>query len=718
MSTSTSTSTSTGVGTGVGIGLRDRFFALSAGREGSEVSGASEAEVARYRAEVDATDTGPAAVIDGLSVSWHPTARFKAVRFLDAERVDETVRDLFARPSADAPHLAAVFVDPRELSFRTFENIVPLDRLFEDGDGGGSRGEDEGARPALTLGEPVRLAEGAYTAPLQAPDTDRARLLALDELNLYVPPLNSGSRGGERFIFHSALLADALTKAVSKALPPEMIDGFSHVNPVFRCNRFEPGDANFHHHRDTPYYDAARGHVSRYTLLLYLTGGSGEGEPVLDLTGGTALTDIDAFTCVVFDQRYEHEGAPYRDGRKVFLRSELIHHLPESETAHDPSIGALFSKACYLTGESVFAPELARYADTYYDRVAAAHWNGLPATATGTSPSAPAAPVAPLTPFVHKRFRGVDFVANGYDFWFARRDGLTLTECAALTLLDYFNCKLGDSAFRDVCESTVVEAAGTDWIPGFLAGRRDGDTGRPGEAVAAFDKSVLFPDPEEPNDACCPFHSWGFDATRFQEIIDLNAAAQTFAKAHIMPAPILMLGQDVVLDPEKFVVRGNQIHVLGKESLTPVNFAACWNSGGYPNNYIDVLATVGTAHFLVPPILFSETDHCYHLRFDFFRNSWTVQHEQSKVPVPRIRGIDEMDFDPDDWETRPEAAVAYPWMSAVDPSLVKAPAGTRGSTPWWTDGSDLDEELIGYMEEIEEEYEEDQGTEQERAHEA
>ena len=47
------------------------------------------------------------------------------------------------------------------------------------------------------------------------------------------------------------------------------------MNPVFRCNRFEPGDANFHRHRDTPYYDAARRHVSRYTVLVYLTGGTG-----------------------------------------------------------------------------------------------------------------------------------------------------------------------------------------------------------------------------------------------------------------------------------------------------------------------------------------------------------------------------------------------------------------------------------------------------------
>lgn len=657
--------------------LRDRFFVLSAGS-------ASEDELACYRAEVDATgpDIEGAAVIDGLAVSWHPTARHKAARFVDAERIDEGVRELFARPSEDAPHLAAVFVDPRELSFRTFENIVPLDRLFTD------------VPLDLTLSEPEELGQDAYAARLRLPDAGRARLEGLDGLGLYVPPLNSGSRGGERFIFHSALLADALTKAVAEALPSAVLDGFSHVNPVFRCNRFEPGDANFHHHLDTPYYDRARHHVSRYTVLLYLTGGTGE--PALDLSGGPALTGIEEFTCVVFDQRYEHEGAPYRDGRKVFLRTELIYEQAESEVAHDPGIGALFSKACYLTGESVFAPELARHADACYNQVAAAHWNGL---STGNAAS---------EPFVHKRFRGVDFVANGYDFWFAKKEGLSLSECAAITLLDYFNCKLGETAFRDVCETSVIEADGTDWIPGFLA-EQHGEGGEGGgkcaaEAVAAFDKSLLFPPSEETNGACCPFHSMGeFDATRFGEIVDLNEAAQSFAKAHIMPAPVLMLGQDVVLDPERFVVRGNQIHVLSKESLVPVNFAACWNAGGTPPNYLDVAATVGAAHFLVPPILFTEKDGCYHLQFDFFRNTWMVRHEQPRVPVPRIRDLDEMGFDPDELG----ADDAYPWMDAVAPSLIEKPSGKRKARPWWADIDDpLVDELCGYLEEIAEEYEE------------
>ncbi|MFI6582876.1 hypothetical protein [Embleya sp. NPDC050493] len=660
--------------------LRDRFFALSTGS-------ADEDEVARYRAEVDAIDTGAATVVDGLAVSWHPTARFKAVRFVDAEHIDAAVREWFARPSTQAPHLAAVFVDPRELSLRTFENIVPLDRLFE------------GVALEFTLDKPVELARDAYSARLRLPDAARARIEDLDELNLYVPPLNGGLRGGERFIFHSALLADALTEAVSRALPEAVLDGFSHVNPVFRCNRFEPGDANFHRHRDTPYHDAARGHVSRYTVLLYLTGGSGE--PALDLTGGVALTDIGAFDCVVFDQRYEHEGAPYRDGRKVFLRTELIHHQAEADIVHDPRIGALFGKACYLTGESVFAPELARYADAYYNRVAAAHWN------------IPYGDDARREPFVHKRFRGVDFVANGYDFWFGRREGLSLAACAAITLLDYFNCKLGETAFRDICESVVIEAEGADWIPGFLAGQQGAATNvfegeQAADAVASFDKSLLFPESEEPNGVCCPFHDYDqFDATRFDEVIELQEVAQDFAKAHIMPAPILMLGQDVVLDPDKFVVRDNRIHVLGKDSLTPVNFAACWNSGGIPANYLDVMATVDAAHFLVPPILYAETDDCFHLRFDFFRNTWMIRHRQLPVPVPRIRDTEEMDFDPDDWETPVDTATAYPWMTAIDSSLLVDPTGEPEPTPWWANENSRADDLRSHLLDIEEDEEEE-----------
>ncbi|XVQ13277.1 hypothetical protein ACQP1W_12265 [Spirillospora sp. CA-255316] len=636
--------------------LRDRFFALSAGH-------APAGEVDRYRAQVDATDTEPARTLDGLAISWHPTARHKAVRFVDAERIDADVRALFARPSPDAPHLAAVFVDPAEFSFRTFENILPLDHHFE------------GAGLEFALTDRTEFAGDAYRFSVRLPDAARARLERLDTLNLYVPPLNAATRGGDRFIFHSALLAEALTRAVTEAMPEPLMDGFSHVNPVFRCNRFEPGDDGFHRHRDTPYHDAARHHVSRYTVLLYLTGGSAA--PALDLVEGGALAEIDPFTCVIFDQRYEHEGAPYRDGRKVFLRTELV--FTDPEVTHDPEIGALFSKACYWTGESVFAPELARHADACYNKVAAAHWSGL-------------TPGAAREPFVHKRFQGVDFIANGYDFWFAKSDALSLTECAAITLLDYFNCKLGDTAFRAKCESTVIEADGTDWIPAFLKGKQDGQGG---SAVPEFDKANLFPEPEDPDesgDACCSFHSGGiFDPTRDEETIDYYERAQTFTKAHVMPAPILMLGEDVVLDPGKFVIRGNQIHVLGPEPLGPVNFAACQSSE--PEFLLDVAVTVDAAHFLVPPIIFTESESCYHLQFDFFRNSWMVEHHRSTVPIPMI---DELG------DETPQ------WIKAADRTLLADLKGEHGADLWWADDPSLVKELYDEFSEVADEwYDED-----------
>ncbi|MEU6584404.1 hypothetical protein [Nocardia sp. NPDC046763] len=601
--------------------LRDRFFELSTGRAPAD-------EVAQYRDQVDTTEAEPTTTFEGLAICWHPTARFKAVRFVEAERIDADVRELFARPSVAAPYLAAVFVDPHELSFRTFENILPLDHLFTD------------ARLELDLTGREEFADGAYAFSLKLPDTARASLERLDSLDLYVPPLNAASRGGDRFIFHSALLAEALTKAVAEAMPQSSLDGFSHVNPVFRCNRFEPGDANFHRHRDTPYYDAARHHVSRYTILLYLTGGSGA--PVLDLTEGATLEEIEPFTCVVFDQRYEHEGAPYRDGRKVFLRTELI--FTDPEVKHDPEIAALFSKACYLTGESVFAPELARHADDYYNRVASAHWNGL-ATSTAREP------------VIHKRFRGVDFVANGYDFWFAKSDKLSLAECAVITLLDYFNCKIGDSAFRALCDSEVVHANSTDWIPAFLKDKR-------GESpVVPFDKSMLFPEPEKPAtlempDCACGLCDEGvltphFDTSRNGDIIEQYQHAQDSAKADVIPAPILLLGEDVVFDPDRFVVEGNRIHVLGKNSLTPVNFASC--QGGPPvapaKEFITTASTVEVLSLLVPPILFAESADCYHLKFDFFRNSWMVDQERSTVSIPMIRPFSKDDID-EDWEDR------------------------------------------------------------------
>jgi hypothetical protein len=601
----------------LGERLRDRFFELAA-------LPAAEREDHLFQSIVRTIDPVPALRVEGLRVSFHPTARFQALRFVDEKRLDPECRLLFARPCPEMPELAAVFVDPEEFSFRTFENIIPLDRAFE------------GVPLSATFKNRQLLGPRCFSFALAVPEETRRALDRLDEFGLYVPPLNAATRGGLRCIFHSARLAEALTVALQAALPARVRRGFTHVNPIFRLNRFEPGDEPFHSHVDTPYYDAARHQMSRFTLLLYLSGG--RGSPALRIGEKVKLDEIAPRTAVLFDQALEHEGAPFQDGRKVFLRTELI--FEDDSVVQDPAIGEVFAKATYFTGESVFSPDLARWADACYNRAAEAHFKGL-----GPKPAEEV--------FVHKQFSGVHYVANGYDFWFSNR-ACSLEECAALALLDTLNAQIGGVPFKKRCRTEIIQGkpAALSWIPKFLAALPT-PGGEP--LFAELDKVALFPPPEA-DDFCCPFHAGpNFHPARCGDISDVYERAQKFACKRVNPAPLVILGEEVFLDRSRFVRRPGAIHVLSDRALEPVNFAACWNDGPGPANYIDVEAKLSALLPLVPPILFTEIKGCYHLRFDFFRNSFLVSERQCAVPVPRIR-----DDDPD-WEE-----METPWIDAVD----------------------------------------------------
>jgi uncharacterized protein (TIGR02996 family) len=528
----------------------------------------------------------PAKLVEGLAVSARPTDRFTAPRYIDARSFSRTFTKDCAR-IAELPGFVVVYVDPDEWTFRTYENILPLDRLVE--------------QTEVTLTGHAELAHEVHRFEL------RGTLPAFDELPLYAPPLDPGSRGGARYIFHAAPLAEALTRAIKAALPD--LRGFSHVNPVFRCNRFEPGDEPFHRHFDTPYHDAARNQISQYTLLIYLTGGTGS--PALQIED-LAIESIDPMQCFVFHQAYEHAGAAYTAGRKVFLRTELVFEV--ANVAQDPRIAALFSKACYLTGESIRDAELARDAARAYNAVAAAHWSGvLPPTSE---------------PFIHKRFRGIEWLANGYDFRFPK--ALPLADCAAITLLDYFNCKLGDQPFRALVEARIVRDIDPEAFVSALSFR----------SLPALAKERLFFDSEHALE-CCPGHCRSsYDPTLSDDVIELHEKAQRFARERIGPAPITLLGEQVFLDPSRFVVDGNHLHVLSARRLAPVNFAACWNCHSAPPNFVDVDVTASVVQPLVPPIVWESTAATHHLMFDFFRNGWLVDVQQHDIPVPRIRTVD------------------------------------------------------------------------------
>ncbi|MCY0995140.1 hypothetical protein OV203_48890 [Nannocystis sp. ILAH1] len=598
--------------------VRDRFFALQG------LEGAARAEAERWlRAEVEALEAEPTTRLMGLSLSPFPTARFKRLRFVAAAALDETVRGRFARPCAALPELAAAFVDPEEFAYHCCENIVGLDRLFA----GLQRG-------AVRFTGATRLGSGVTSLRAQVSSALAARLGELDGLGLYVRPADR-SRGGLRFIFHSAELAAALTVALREALPPALLQGFVHVNPVFRCNRFEPGDAPFTAHVDSPYFDRARHHVSKYTLLLYLT--PGRGEAPLRFVDGPTLAEIGAMTAVVFAQGLAHEGRPYVDGRKVFLRTELVFEDRELEDA--AAIGEVFAKACYLDCESVFAAELAASASAAYERAAAAHWRGPPA------------PVA-AEPYLHKQFRGAHFVTNGFDYWFSRA-AFSPVEGAALALLDLLNASIDGVPFRGLGQSQVLVRSASErgWIAGFLREQAPA----PEPVFARLNKPALCPEPEAPlpgmSFPSSPDFEAAFpadwDAPRHEEVIAAYARARLWALRRIFAAPIMMLGKELFLDPARFVVDGGRIHVLSRERLGPVHFAGAVFF--QPEDFVGVDGTLDALQPLVPPIAFHEEDELLHLSCDLFRNSWMVSHRSEAVPVPRIWTEDDVAPDHPEW---------------------------------------------------------------------
>src|SRR5688572_15886585 len=89
------------------LALRDAFFAASAGK-------LEPAALAAWRALVERVVATPVQELDGLALAFHPSARFKAVRYVERERLEPAVRALFACPAPELPALAAVFVDPQE----------------------------------------------------------------------------------------------------------------------------------------------------------------------------------------------------------------------------------------------------------------------------------------------------------------------------------------------------------------------------------------------------------------------------------------------------------------------------------------------------------------------------------------------------------------------------------------------------------------------------
>lgn len=614
-------------------GLRDGMVAASA----PERYGISAAEVATLYALLDRIPDRPALDALGLPLSWYPSRSMRRARFCDQGMLElpPELDALFARVCG----LVLVFVDHEQLSYALFENIVPLDRLVPP------------APLRLEMRGMVRLMPrlDVFSWTLSGPDTPvLEQLAALDPL--YRRPANAESRGGERLIFHCAALADALTVALRDW--PALLSGgrgtFVHVNPVFRANRFEAGDARFQSHYDVPYFDAAHRHVSLLTMLVYLTDGVGadllsfeEDDLTLTLTSLTRMQVRDV-SClqpllvltrsqvVCFPQRYRHSGGPFAAGRKVFLRTELIYSMAPEELHHCAAIGELFSRAVYTTQQRALADmpaAVVAHEKALYDASSIAHWSGL-----GPALQRPSTNMY----FVKRACSTLTYIANGYDFYVAASAVRDIREAVTLMLLDYFNGMLADGSCWKAHTQLVEAVEAPDdgaWVAARLAAPA---------SAAAVGASLTFehrsceelaslvpPTPTPTLNMCCTFHHMmrhnSINNTSWcSEVCDEHSNAADFTRRKLEDAAVVLLGTSVLLNDSAFVVTGNRVDVLGGAAVAPVNFAACW---GYhsASDYIGARASgrLRVWRPVLPPVFFTaRPDGVFHVCFDFFRNTW------------------------------------------------------------------------------------------------
>lgn len=547
-------------------------------------------------------------------------------------------RPLFTRVPDLAEPVVQVFVDPLELHFRTFEYILPLDHFFADLSMQWS--------PAGKHDQPDETLD-LHTFGFELDHDSMEALLSLDRAGLYLTPLNRASRGGDRLIFHSAQLAHSLLDLVREQLPDALLEGFVHVNPVFRLNRFEPGALPFQKHHDAPFSDLDRGHISRYTMLIYLSGGESTQGATLRVEGHR-FERFERSSCVVFHQSLEHEGLAFDTGVKLFLRTELIFEARRDELTHDRHLATIFSRACSLTTESLFDKEMATAVHALHDRAARTRWHGATPEARSRADEQ----------YLYKTYGPHEFITDGCRYWFADARGEDLYACAALTVLDYFNCKLDDVAFRKLCKARKVKptsqrrgaSSDTAWPLHMLRKATLDAIDARDRKVGALDKRHLLPplarpDPSvqfpeqlyELNDGIVR----GFEETQYmheEHILTLARARRAEFMERLSSASILMLGDEVFLDEERFHVHGNKLLIGAEKPTRPLNFAACSTYSHEPSDYVDLSETWQMPYLLLPPILFRRFEEGFELMCDFFCNGWMVtQEERGAVASPRLK---------------------------------------------------------------------------------
>lgn len=366
-----------------------------------------------------------------ITVSPYPTKTHTLLRFMELS--SEDLREFDVYYAIHPKGYRYVFVDPVELSYHNFDPILDFSTVLRLDDMSMDFYDRTHDCIKKNCGSKINRNGYKYSIHDVYPwikrfkiDNDlNDRLLQIDSWNLYSSMLNTLSRGGKRLLFKSDDLAQILEKIVRPLMAFEDIHS---INSVFRYNNFVPSDNKFTSHYDTPYRSLLL--ASRYTLIIYLTEGFNENKPILAIDSASLEGDsykipfMEKATGIIFHQKYEHEGNPYIDTNKIFIRTEII-CCDESYSVDQSTSDACkaFNSACYFTTQSTVLSELNTYTTHLFNLSTQLHF-GLPTKDF-------------CIPILIKRFNNICFATNGFDYWFSL--DVIKIDAAKIILIDFFN---------------------------------------------------------------------------------------------------------------------------------------------------------------------------------------------------------------------------------------------------------------------------------------
>jgi hypothetical protein len=211
---------------------------------------------------------------------------------------------------------------------------------------------------------------------------------------------------------------------------------------------------------------------------------------------------------------------------------------------------------------------------------------------------------------------------------------------AITIILDYFNGIYTNKPFNKITKTEIINKNITSdndiylylltRMENNLKSLRDKNIVMENLKFRGFEK--LNPDDDENH--CCDFHyNHRFNPSKCNDVIDLYN--RKIDKLQKIDYGVIILGEKLFINVDDISVLEDKVIFKNTGFSSRINFAACWNSGNRPKDYIDNIEN-DVKIFHIPHIIYIKEPLGYHLSIDMFHCDFIIKQEK-KMVIPKIR---------------------------------------------------------------------------------